>query len=457
MCNIVTFRFTCQHTLRHRRSRCGGTKHKVTANSVKAACIAESFLTIYLRVECGSCQHKAWDESWRRKLERAKVFLDKLRERDLPGAEEVAALIKVLDGEFAVALWDTRNTFAHGPKPSITRVQHNYYEKATSKLQQEVRPEDVVERAEKGWHEMVDEDYDGDYVASTDPIHPVSTDYSHPLDDDDGAWILQHLSPDDGDTAEPSDGIDFHTSSWNWGGSDHEEATQDVAETWKQEEEEEVTFHDAGMNGCSGDIAAGLVAWGPDVDKTSTDEISLAGLRDAGAEHSARVEDVVAAFWSVVNVDQHHTDPQSPAPPATPDSNTLHTLLHDLKLSEDHNTHIFNPSTPPTSPPQTPPWTDGPADSPPTSPPLTQIDQTPPTSPPPALINEPPLPPARSTTPPSANSTRSWYDKQRRILKQRREADIKKYYVDWLYISRCEIRDFEGPEGRMIREPLKQN
>jgi hypothetical protein len=277
-------------------------------------------------------------------LERANVFLDKLRERDLPGAEEVAALIKVLDGEFAVALWDTRNTFAHGPKPSITRVQHNYYEKATSKLQQEVRPEDVVERAEKGWHEMVDEDYDGDYVASTDPIHPVSTDYSHPLDDDDGAWILQHLSPDDGDTAEPSDGIDFHTSSWNWGGSDHEEATQDIAETWKQqEEEEEVTFHDAGMNGCSGDIAAGLVAWGPDVDKTSTDEISLAGLRDAGAEHSARVEDVVAAFWSVVNVDQHHTDPQSSilsTASNTGQQHTPHTPSRPEALRRSQHSHL---------------------------------------------------------------------------------------------------------------------
>jgi len=433
MCNIVTFRFTCQHTLRRRRSRCGGTKHKVTANSIKAACIAESFLTIYLRIECDPCQHKAWEEAWKLRLERANAFLTKLRQRELPGAGEVAALVQALEAEYATASWDTRKMFAHGPKPSITRVKHNYYERAASKLLQEVRPEDIVEKTEKGWDEMGEEDYDGNYVASTDPIHPVTTDYSHPLDDDNGDWILQHLSPED---IEPgfSDVIDLHNHSWSWGDDDNTAAIGTDTEVWALDRNNAPGDTKATQMSTSTD--GDLVAWGPDVNKTSSGQISICVGEDGEAERSARVEEVINAFWSVVNAGHPTAEHHSPESTST-DSNTLNELLHDLNLSDSTD----NRSDPSEQPPPTtstkplcqPLWTDGPSDSPPTTPP----------------------PPTRPSTPPSPNSTRSWYDKQRKILRQRREADIKKYYVDWLYISRCEIRDFEGPEGRMIREPLK--
>jgi hypothetical protein len=103
MCNIITFRFVCQHTLRRRRSRCSGTKHRITANSIKAACVAESFLTIYLRIQCGPCQHTTWEAEWKLKLERANTFLTKLRQRNLPGVEEITALVKELEAEYTTA------------------------------------------------------------------------------------------------------------------------------------------------------------------------------------------------------------------------------------------------------------------------------------------------------------------------------------------------------------------
>ncbi|KAF2819278.1 hypothetical protein CC86DRAFT_307411 [Ophiobolus disseminans] len=235
MCNIVTFRFTCQHTLRRRRSRCGGTKHKTTVNSTKAACVAESFLTIYLRIDCDPCQHRAWETAWKLKLERANTFLDKLRQRSLSGVDEICVLVKSLEAEYATASWDTRNVFAHAPRPSVTRVKHNFYEKTASKLPQEILPEDVIDKAEKAWGELEEDDYDGNYVASTDPVHPVSTDYSHPWDDDDGDWILQHLSPEDVDPGF-DDTIDLHNHSWSWGDGDDNPKIGTQANTWDQEQ-----------------------------------------------------------------------------------------------------------------------------------------------------------------------------------------------------------------------------
>jgi hypothetical protein len=94
MCNIIQFLFSCQHSARLPRSRCKGTKHKVTRTSVRAACTAECFLTIRLQTECSSCQHKTWQEGWKLKLERARTFLAKLTEKRMPGIEAVATLVK---------------------------------------------------------------------------------------------------------------------------------------------------------------------------------------------------------------------------------------------------------------------------------------------------------------------------------------------------------------------------
>ncbi|KAF2027607.1 hypothetical protein EK21DRAFT_71615 [Setomelanomma holmii] len=295
MCNIVTFRFTCQHTLRRQRSRCGGTKHKITASSRKAACIAKSLLTIHLGVECGPCQHRAWEGAWKLTLERANKFLEKVQQRDMPGVTEIGALVKELEVKYASASWDTRNMFAPEVKPKVSRVKHSWYEKLPSPLPHEVLPEDVVDFKAKQWHEMDEHDYDGNYVASTDPVHPVTTDYSHPLDDDDGSWILQHISLEEVQAAASDEWMDFNKGSqWTW---------------------------------------------------------------------------------------------------------------------DDSDTISIKPQT--TSPP----------------------------------------PPPRPSTPPIPNSTRAWYDNQRKVLNQRKKSDINKFYRDWLYLSRCEMRGFEGPEGRHIGEP----
>ncbi|KAF2125992.1 hypothetical protein P153DRAFT_346760 [Dothidotthia symphoricarpi CBS 119687] len=217
MCKVIQFRFTCHHTLRLRKSSCGGTRHKTTRNSTKAACNADAYITRTLSHDCGACQQKEWDDTWKRKLERAESFAKTLTGRGIPGTEEVAELVKQLEAQYAAAAWDMRHAFAHAHRPSVARVGISHREIALSPLSREVRPEDVVERVQfKDWaHEEYE--YDGDYVASTDPMHPVdNTSYSHPLYYDDDSWVLNHLTAEEIQDEGPGVAFDFGESTWGW-------------------------------------------------------------------------------------------------------------------------------------------------------------------------------------------------------------------------------------------------
>jgi hypothetical protein len=375
---------------------------------------------------------------WKLKLARANTFLTKVRQRAMPGSEEIAVLVKNLDAEYTTASWNMRTMFAHVPKPSITRVKHSWYEKATSKLPRELRPEDIIEKKTKEWTEMDDADYDGNYEASTDSVHPVSADYSHLLDDDDGAWTLQHISEEDIAGTQDSVGFDFSNGhGWSWGEDNNVSDTLETTGQW-QESPTEQNEKDRSTRS-NQDTEENLVAEAPSADSTySTDDIYITARQGKEAEHKAEIKEVIQAFWSVVNHNEKYTEPQTPPTTPAPNTNALASILACLHVDECKPFSTLEPITPPR---ERTLWTDGPSGSPPTLP-----TTVPPKS---------PLPPPRPLTPPSPNSTRAWYDKQRKILKRRRETDITKYYSDWLYISRCEIQDFEGPDGNMIREPLK--
>jgi hypothetical protein len=448
MCNVVHFLFTCWHTLKRRRSRCKGTKHKVTSTSIKAACTAESFLTISMRIACGSCQQNEWERAWRTKLEKARTFYDKLAEKSFPGRQQISTLVQALEAEYTQASWDTRHLFAQGPKPSVARVRHNYYKKARSPLPREVRPEDIVEPGTKDWTEMDENDYDGNYIASTDPVHPVTTDYSHPYDDDDGSWVLQHLSPEDAETANHTDhNVDFDNHNWSW---DSEEFDRDTAhgavETtqWDTKEpetgpDEELIVGDT-MNG------ADLIAWGPEANFTPwTGEVSMDAHDMEETERTKKIEDIIKTFWSIVANEappptQQQQQPHAFSSSSPEQESSLPSLLTSLTLSIHQPRSSNEPNTPLTTPTRQqvhPSFSiDGTHDSPPSTPPRLQ-----------------PRPCVESTTQHSPNSTAAWYEKQRKHLIQRKAADVKKFYSDWLLVSRCEMRDVEGLEGRVIREP----
>ncbi|KAH6878218.1 hypothetical protein BKA58DRAFT_90911 [Alternaria rosae] len=390
MCNVIHFFFRCQHLLRLRRSRCKGTKHKMTRTSVRAACTAESFLTVYVQTDCSSCEHKLWESNRESKLGRARSFLAKLTEKRMPGVDEISTIVRELDEQYYMASWDARNMQIplHSFKKSVARVSITDHQTARSPLAQEVRPEDVVDPKNhvKDWTEMDENDYDGDYIASTDPIHPVSTDYSHPLDDDDGSWILNHFSPEEMET-EAAD-LDFDQNGWSWDNNDHsnDKDSDKGRIPLLAKSQEENTTSQIGRND--------LIAWGPEASASSMLlKISMDGLSMEQKHAKEQKELITGAFWVVVN---EFTELQRQSDSKMEDMNVI---LRSLDIP-----HITPTPSPPFTPSKSPHMcVDGPLDA--LHPPRAD-------SAPLSTFISPPSTPTPPTTPSSLNSTRTAYNKQ---------------------------------------------
>ncbi|KAJ4338291.1 hypothetical protein N0V87_004059 [Didymella glomerata] len=161
----------------------------------------------------------AFERAWKHRLTLAETFLEKLKEKGLHGVREVEALVEHMKEEFDTATWNTRTLFPHAHKERTVRVSLGQFQKAPTPLSREVLPEDIPEPFKVIGSDHPDYKYDWDYVASTDPIHPIDTNYAHPLDAVDPSWVLHHLSPED--LEQSSDGFGFDTSEADtiWGSS----------------------------------------------------------------------------------------------------------------------------------------------------------------------------------------------------------------------------------------------
>jgi hypothetical protein len=268
---------------------------------------------MYVRTDCSSCEHKRWEDNWSSKLERARTFLAELIEKHMPGVNEISALVKELDDLYYMASWDARNMASHAFKKSVARVDISDHSIARSPLTQEVRPEDVVDpkEKEKKWTDMDENDNDGDYIASTDPIHPVSTDYSHPLDDDDGSWILQHISP--GATEISGDGevaLDFDQDGWSWNNDDSENSVSMIAAC-----QEEDTMPTVDSNH--------LITWEPEAEMSSmATDITMDGLSIREKLEKEQIELIIEAFWTVVDKSTDTDQQLQPCPLRLPYKST---------------------------------------------------------------------------------------------------------------------------------------
>jgi len=116
MCKVVKYWFACNHGFDFRHSKCGGTKHKSTRSGWATACRSDAHLEFVFTVKCGPCQHQAFEDGWKHKLKLADTFLDKLKEKGLPGVREVEALVEQLKEDFNTATWNTRTMFSHAHK-----------------------------------------------------------------------------------------------------------------------------------------------------------------------------------------------------------------------------------------------------------------------------------------------------------------------------------------------------
>ncbi|KAL6704867.1 hypothetical protein ACN47E_007550 [Coniothyrium glycines] len=409
MCNIVQFRFACQHTWRRYRSRCRGTKHKITRTSIKAACSAESSLVVNSIVRCGPCEHAEWERIWSERLYRARTFLTKLKEKRLLGQEDVTRLVDELENEYTLAAWDTRNMFVQAAPRPVQRIQPAEFRKSSSPLTQNLQAHDIVDMIKsKSWEELDQSDYDWDYVASTDPIHPVNTDYAHDSDHDDEGWKLSHSNFEEHEIPISHELLNLTDTGWTWG---------------------------TGSANTGTDTATASMAA----------HVTMSGMISVTAAENDMIHQVIKAFWRVVNAKTPETARSETTLTGRDDKSMDASLEPACPLDQALPTRehtIFPPSPPPT-------------------PPRSRVSQLR------LLLDElsqtswmPSCPMAESCTahPQKAtfsNPTRTRFDKQRTCLRERFKADhdAAKFYDDWLSLARYELRELEGPEGTQVIDP----
>jgi hypothetical protein len=445
MCKVVKYWFACHHGFCLRHSKCGGTKHKNTRSGLTTACKSESYLNFVFTVNCGPCQHRVFESAWNHKLELAEAFLNKLKEKRLPGVREVDALVEQLKEQFNTATWGTRTLFPHAHKERTVRVSLGYFEKAPSPLSREVLPEDIPEPPEIVGPDHPDYDYDWDYVASTDPIHPVDTNYAHPLDEVDLSWMLNHLSPEEFDQS--GDGIGFNAdeAEMAWAGSLEEADTgstqwDDATTDWTSE-------------------ATGLA--GSNMDSVPASERSTRGTMlhprsEACMQNkhllSERVDMVIQYFWRLISGCDPSEHPSQVATSAS--DQEIVDILESLRIStpsSDHKTPQTGLLTPPPTPPR--PVTDRVCDSNSTVATPQALPKDPTSLLPVGVESQSLTSPSQSAQTPTPDSTSSFYDKWRRHASFTAKVDRTKFNEELLLSSRCEIKNVEGAHGRFVLDP----
>ncbi len=93
--------------------------------------------------------------------------------------------------------------------------------------------------AKKNWFDMKEDEYNGDYVASTDPLHPVCTEYPDLMDESDmsGRWVFQHddAADEQEDEVWSADGegafeFDSSANGWSWGDAGNAGGAENIGE-----------------------------------------------------------------------------------------------------------------------------------------------------------------------------------------------------------------------------------
>ncbi|KAF9737560.1 hypothetical protein PMIN01_05339 [Paraphaeosphaeria minitans] len=277
MCTVIYYSFGCGHYVTRCQSRCGGTKVKERRGSRRAACTAEGYVTIKRSSCCSKCSREAWVSRWQARLEKARCFHNELVKGELPGAPAVFKLIEQLEMEYELKAWELDRTVPHGDKVKIRRVSPakvGWSKLPSSPLEREVQPEEVVL---PGTTEPVYDGDDDDWVRSTDPLHPIDTNYELRYAGIDDDYLKLLLGEEPVEVAEPDqDNPDILATSWEWN-----DGVQDPAD---------------------GDMEQ-LPACGQTTeDATSSSGIGIHGLRTQEDTQRDHIQEVIKAFWDVVNI-----------------------------------------------------------------------------------------------------------------------------------------------------------
>jgi hypothetical protein len=400
-------------------------------------------------------------------LDRAIAFRDRLK--GLPGAEEVARLVKDLEQEYENAAWDINKMFPDARSQNVGRVpcmpektKELRRMRMASLLKHEVQPHEVVlteEKHESGWIDNGDDNLE-DFVASTDPVHPVCTDYTHPLDNDDGSWMLEHFTAEElRSSAADNDFVTDHSLN-NWGWGNETAAAEAIDETNTARNSEGTPW-----NGDTTDASdtTKLTPWGPDANTcASSAQLGLNGIRTAQDENNTVIEETIKAFWRVVNsLPQVDADNQTPEPQDGPSTGTLPLSCSFLALSLMTSNSDATDSSGSDSDTCSDTFSD-------TSSTTTDTTSAEPTDTPSnhhdlraSVVFDSAVPSDKTTATttryrsplPRRPSTQLIYDKMREAMQKYRYVDLKAYYSKWLLLSRMEIKSVVGPEGGRIFDP----
>ena len=331
-------------------SRCGGTKHKATRSGLVVACRSEPSLNILSSIDCGPCQYEAFEKPWKRKLELAERFLECLKDRRMPGVEEVTERVKQLKEEFDAASWKTRRFFPPQQKERCIRFDLGYFEKAPSPLRHEVLREDIPEPPPIiDLHQAATEWNGWDCVASTDPLHPVDVTYVHPFDDDDQTWMLDQYTPEE--LNQFSDSVGFEENPTTIDNLQEEGTTRSAWNGVDGEWNIGTSHQDSGWHEVEQDSDAEESMSFP----TAQDELPVKNDRAL----QERIDMVIHEFLRVVN-DEEDASKHSAQETSSVLGNDLISRLEKLNIS-DASANPCGSSTGLLTPPQTPPrlMTDG--------------------------------------------------------------------------------------------------
>ncbi|KAL5416639.1 hypothetical protein PMIN04_008076 [Paraphaeosphaeria minitans] len=187
--------------------------------------------------------------------------------------------------EYELKAWELDRTVPHGDKVKIRRVSPakvGWSKLPSSPLEREVQPEEVVL---PGTTEPVYDGDDDDWVRSTDPLHPIDTNYELRYAGIDDDYLKLLLGEEPVEVAEPDqDNPDILATSWEWN-----DGVQDPADGVEQQ-------------GPSSDMEQ-LPACGQTTeDATSSSGIGIHGLRTQEDTQRDHIEEVIKAFWDVVNI-----------------------------------------------------------------------------------------------------------------------------------------------------------
>ncbi|KAF2448238.1 hypothetical protein P171DRAFT_481321 [Karstenula rhodostoma CBS 690.94] len=410
MCTVIYYTFGCGHYVTRCQSRCGGTKVKERQDSRRAACTAVGYVTIKRLSTCSKCSRDSWVSRWQTRLEKAKQFHDELVKDKLPGAPKVSELIKELDKTYELELWELRNTIPYEDRAKIRRVgpaKVKWSKLLPSPLTREVQPEEVVMPVIT---EPVYIEDDDDWVRSTDPMHPIDTNYELVCAGIDDEYLDFLTGEEPGEIAEPKqDNPNPSATSWDW--SDEVKGSTDNPESWNP------CSNNNGETSDELEPSAGpMTAWGLTAEDTlSSGEIGIDGLLTQEEKQQGQIQEVIKAFWDVVNITDNDDHPPSTTKLA--EGTNINTAAFGSGNTSDLQ-HL---------------WVDGPSETP------LPVQST----------QDQPQPNA----PHRANSTNTKYDAFRRAIPHLKPST--EYYAQWLVECRLEIREMVGPEGAWIPDPAK--